>query len=326
VSRAEAQLAQARAAVGLDADDPLESLDAEKAPPVRQAQAVWQEAKIKFERGKQLRSQNAMTQAEYDQVTAAERVAEAMFASALNGVREKIALIGVQSAELSLAKQRLEDAVVRAPFDGLVLQRHVAPGSYVQVGDAIATVIGSKTLRYRGTLPERHAQSLQIGDEVRLHIESLQEPRVAKVTRISPTLDSLTRALLYEAQIDNTDCALRAGLFGEADVVLDPAARAIAIPSSAIVEFAGVEKVWRVADGILAERVIQTGQRRGNEVEIVSGLAAGDQILLRASDGKAGRLEPTASRQPEVSNAGASASGPKGASNQAEGASGVLAR
>jgi RND family efflux transporter MFP subunit len=245
----------------------------------------------------------------------------------LNSVREKIALIGVQSAELSLARQRLEDAVVRAPFDGLVQERHVAPGSYVQVGDAIATVIGSKTLRFRGTIPERHAQELQIGDEVRLEIESLTEPRVAKITRISPTLDSLSRALLYEAQIDNSDCALRAGLFGEADVVLDAEARAIALPESAIIEFAGVEKVWRIADGTIAEQVVQTGQRRGNEVEILSGISTGDQVLLKGSEGKAGRFEAAAATgQPEVSSLEIGESGPQRAANQVEGTSGVLAR
>jgi RND family efflux transporter MFP subunit len=326
VSRAEAQLAQARAAVGLKADDPLESLNADNAPPVRQARAVWEEAKIKLDRGKQLHNRNAVTQAEYDQVVAAERVAEAMFASAVNSVREKIALIGVESAQLLLARQRLEDTVVRAPFDGLVQQRHVAPGTYVQAGDAIATVIANKTLRFRGTIPERYAQQLQLGDEVRLHVESLGEPRVAKVTRISPTLDSLSRALLYEAQIDNSDCLLRAGLFGEAEVVLDAEARATAIPESAIAEFAGVEKVWRVADGILAEQVVQTGQRRGNEVEILSGLAVGDQILLDAREGRAGRIDTgSVSGQPQTSEAAGEGS-PKRASNQAEGAGGVLAR
>jgi RND family efflux transporter MFP subunit len=218
-------------------------------------------------------------------------VAEALYASALNGVREKIALIGVRAAELSLAQQRLQDAVICAPFDGLVQQREVAPGTYVQVGQGIATLVRNSTLRFRGTMPERHAQRLALGCEVRLEIESVAEPRVAAVTRISPALDPLSRALLFEARIDNADGRLRSGLFAEADVVLDADAQSIVVPKSAVLEFAGVEKVWRVVDGVIGEHVVHTGQRRGEGIEIVEGLSAGDQILRNAGEGRVARID-----------------------------------
>src|SRR5690606_2333426 len=93
-------------------------------------------------------------------------------------------------------------------------------------------------------------------------------------------------------EIDNSDGALRAGLFAEAQVVLNPTARALVIPQSALHEFAGAEKVWKVVDGTAAEQVVRTGRRRDGRVEVIEGLSPGDVILLDASVGRVARIQP----------------------------------
>jgi RND family efflux transporter MFP subunit len=240
-----------------------------------------------------LRARNAVTDEVFDATVAAEQVAEARYTSAYNGVLEKIAQIRVRSAELSLAKQRLVDAVILAPFEGFVHQRHVAKGSYVQIGDPIVTLVRTSTLRFQGTLPERHALRLAVGQEVRLSIESVPEPRIARITRLSPVIAEQSRSLMFEAAVDNADGSLQTGLFAEAEVIVDPQAQAIAIPPAAIVEFAGAEKVWKVVDGMAQEQIVETARRGDTLVEIVSGLAVGDVILHRAAEGKVARIEPT---------------------------------
>ena len=292
VAQAEAQLAQARSAVGLKPGDPVDQLDPESSPPVRQEQATWDEAKANLDRSTRLQTQGAITDSEYDQFVAAERVAEARYASALNSVHEKIALVGVREAELSLARDRLLDATIPAPFDALVQQRHVAPGVYVDVGDAVATMVRANPLRFQGTIPERHAQRLALGQEVRLKIESIAEPRTVRITRISPALDRLSRSLLFEAEVDNSDRRLRTGLFAEAEVVLDPDAEVLVVPASAVVEFAGAEKVWKVVDGRAAEQEVLTGGRRGEGIEIIEGLVTGDLILQDAAGGRIAKVQP----------------------------------
>jgi membrane fusion protein, multidrug efflux system len=182
VTQAQAQLEQSRAAVGLAPNDPVEKLNPENSPPVREARAVLDEAQTKSERWKQLRKQNAVTEADAEAVIAAEQVAAAKYSSSLNGVREKIALIGVREAELGLAKQHLAEAVITAPFDGMVVERHVAPGTYVQIGDMIATIVRTDPLHFRGMMPERHARRLAVGQEVELHVESVTDPRRVHVT------------------------------------------------------------------------------------------------------------------------------------------------
>jgi RND family efflux transporter MFP subunit len=292
VAQAEAQLQQTRAAVGLRAEAPVESLVPENSPPVREAKAVWDEAIARRDRAKQLRSSNAGTEAEVEQAVAAEQVAAAKYASAINGVNEKIALIGVRAAELSLARQRLADAVIPAPFDGLVEERHVAPGAFVQVGMPIVTLVRADPLHFRGRMPERHSRRLRLGQEVRLQVEAVARPRVVKVTRISPTLDPLSRSLLFEARVDNADGRLWAGIFAEAEVIIDSDAETIAVPESALAEFAGVEKVWKVVAGFAQEQIVLTGERRDGRIEILEGLAPGDTILGDADLGRVARVDP----------------------------------
>lgn len=292
VAQAEAQLAQARAAVGLGPDDDVTELDPVNAPPAREAKAVWDEARQRRDRAQQLQQQNAISSAEVEQAEAAERVAEARYDSAQNGVREKIALIGVQTAELALARQRLQEAETRAPFQGFVRDRLVAPGTYVQIGQPLIEVVRTSTLRFRGAIPEHYTQTLRIGQTVVLRVESISEPYEATVTRISPALDELSRSLLFESQIDNQDARLRAGLFAEAEVVLDETARRIVVPASAVVRFAGVEKVWTVKDGECAEVVVRVGREDDSRVEILDGLTAGDVILVDGSEGRVAHVTP----------------------------------
>lgn len=293
LTQAAAQLAQARAAVGLGPDQADDSVNRENSPVVRQERAVLVEAQANLARLMQLQERNAVTQADLETSAAAVAVAEARYASALNAVDEKLAIIQVRRAEYLLAKDRLEQATIRAPYDGLIQTRQAAPGSYLSVGDAVCTLVRSDPLRYRGTVSERYALSLREGQEVLVQLDGIPEPISTRVTRISPVLEDFSRALIFEAVLSNSNGRLRSGLFAEADVVIDSQSEALAVPASAIIEFAGVEKVWKVAEGTATEVPIQTGRREHGLVEIVSGLNAGDAVIRAGADGRSGPVEPT---------------------------------
>ena len=217
---------------------------------------------------------------------------EARFKSALNSVHEKIALIGVREAELSLAKEQLSDTVILAPFDGFVQQKAVSAGTYVRVGDPVVTIVRTDKLRFRGTIPERYSLDLSVGQSVQLIIESVDEPITAPVTRISPAVDLTSRSLLYETVIENGEDRLRSGLFAEARIVTDEDATAIVIPSTALVEFAGAEKVWKVVDGESREQQVLTGERRDEGIKVLQGLVEGDVILADGQAGKVAKIVP----------------------------------
>jgi RND family efflux transporter MFP subunit len=293
VAQSQASLFQARAAIGLPADDTDVIPIPEKSPAVLEAKAVWDEAIARRNRLLRLREQNAVTGEEFDQAIAAEKVGEARYSSALNGANEKVAIIQVRAADLAVAQQQLADSVSYSPFAAIVQHRHVAPGTYVQVGQPLLTLVRTNVLRFRGSMPERHAQHLRHGQQVRLFIASMPEPVAAIVSRISPTIDPISRALTFEVDVDNRDGDLRSGMFAEAEVIVDPTATSLVLHRRAVLEFAGVEKVWKLVDNVAREQVVQTGQRRADEVEILAGLQVGDVVLTDARLGRAGRVEPT---------------------------------
>jgi membrane fusion protein, multidrug efflux system len=294
VALSEAQLFQSRAALGLGPYDPLESLDPENAPPVREAKAVWDETRTRVARVRQLQlhARNTVTQEELDQAIAAEGAAAARHAAAINAVRERIAQIHVRASELKVAQQRLVDTVVHAPFAGLVQERHVSHGSFLQLGDPIATLVRTGMVRFHGTMPERHAHRLELGQKVVLKIEGIPLPREVTVSRISPTVEEMSRSLAFEALVPNANGELRTGLFAEAIVVVDPGAQSLVVPRSAIIEFAGAEKVWKIVGGLAKEQLVQTARRDESVVEVTGGLTAGDQILVDAVQGRVARIEP----------------------------------
>jgi membrane fusion protein (multidrug efflux system) len=182
--------------------------------------------------------------------------------------------------------------VIHAPFESLVQERHVGHGSFVQLGDPIATLVRTGIVRFRGTMPERHAHRLELGQKVTLKIEGVPQSREVKVTRISPTVSESSRSLAFEAEVPNSDGELRTGLFAEAAVVVDPAAQSLVIPKSAIMEFAGAEKVWKVVDGMAKEQVVQTARHDERVVEIIGGLSPGDLVLADAVHGRVARIDP----------------------------------
>lgn len=288
LKQAAAQLAQARAAVGLSPDQADDAVNREKSPVVRQERAIQIEAQANLARLKQLQERNAVTQADLETSAAALAVAEARYASALNAVEEKLATIQVRRAEYLLAQDRLQQAVIRAPFDGLIQMRQAAPGTYLGVGDAVCTLVRTDPLRYRGTVSERYALSLREGQEVLVELDGLPEPISTRISRISPVLEDFSRALIFEAVLPNPDGRLRSGLFAEAEVVVDTHAEALAVPESAVIEFAGVEKVWKVDSGAASEVPVQTGRRERGMIEIVSGLQAGDAVIRTGTEGRSG--------------------------------------
>jgi len=295
LAQATAQLEEARAAIGLEPGRSDASLDPEASPPVREAKAVWEESVLRKERIRQLRDRDAASEEELQQAEVSVKVAESRHAAALNAARERIAQIAVRAADRDLAEQRLKDAKTLAPFDGFVRERHIAPGTYVQVGQPLFTLVRTDSLRFQGAVPERLAGRLRVGQHVLLWIEGHNEPRRCAIDRISPAVEESSRALLFEARVENRNQDVRAGLFAEAHVEIDPDATAIVVPNSAIAEFAGVEKVWIVREGVAREHVVRTGDRREERTEIVAGLREGDRIIAVASEGRAGPVHPRTS-------------------------------
>lgn len=291
VRQAEAELAEACAAVGLRPDDDASAIEPEETPFVLVEKALLKEAQNALERSRQLVKSNAISASEIERQIALERVASARFQAALHDVEERLSIIKVRRAKLALAQQNRRDAVVRAPFDGIVQTKHVSNGVYVQPGSPLVTLVRTDPVRFQGSVPERKVLLVAVGQRVEIQVESLEQPLVAKIDRISPALDEDSRSLQVEADIPNPNGRFRAGLFSQARIVVDPDATKLQLPDSAVGEFAGVFKVWLVHEGKSIQQRITIGRHEGGKTEIIDGLRPGDKVIRNYNKGRAGFVD-----------------------------------
>jgi RND family efflux transporter MFP subunit len=113
---------------------------------------------------------------------------------------------------------------------------------------------------------------------VRVTVEGDAEAYRGRVARLSPAITEGTRTLALEAEVPNEAGRLRPGMFARADIVTDEAL-SIVVPHSALVVFAGVEKLLLVRDGKVHEQRVRSGRRVGDAVEILDGVNTGDVVI-----------------------------------------------
>jgi multidrug efflux pump subunit AcrA (membrane-fusion protein) len=111
-----------------------------------------------------------------------------------------------------------------------------------------------------------------------------------RVVRLAPIVQELNRTLTVEAEVPNERGALRPGAFARAEIITEAAQPVLTVPSSALVVFAGVEKVLVVRGGKTAEVRVQTGRRLGEEIEIVEGLKRGESVVDRPGNLTGGQV------------------------------------
>jgi RND family efflux transporter MFP subunit len=279
VEQAEAALQQARARLGLPPAGQDDTVEPQQTAIVRQARAVLDEARLTRDRSVKLLEQQLIARAQLDTAEASLLIAEGRYQDALEEVRNRQALLQQRRSELALARQQLTDTVVLAPVDGAVSQRQVSPGEYLAVGAPMATLVRVHPLRLRVAVPEREAASVRAGQLVRLTIDGDPSVYTGRVVRLAPIVQELNRTLTVEAEVPNERGQLRAGAFARAEIVTEAAQPIVTVPASALVVFAGVEKVLVVRGGKAAEVRVQTGRRLGDSVEIVEGLKRGESVV-----------------------------------------------
>lgn len=281
VEQAEAALQQARARLGLQPTGADERVEVEQTALVRQARAVLEESRLTRDRSVRLLAQQLIARAQLDTAEANLKVAEGRYQDAIEEVRNRQAILAQRRSERELARQQLADTVVVAPVDGAVSQRQVSPGEFVAAGAPMATLVRIHPLRLRVAVPERESSGVRVGQLVRLSVEGDPTVYTGKVVRLAPIVQELNRTLTVEAEVPNERGVLRPGAFARAEIVTDAAQPVLTVPSSALVVFAGVEKVLVVRAGKTAEVRVQTGRRLGAEIEILEGLKRGEAVVDR---------------------------------------------
>ncbi|MCL5289416.1 MAG: efflux RND transporter periplasmic adaptor subunit, partial [Acidobacteria bacterium] len=180
-----------------------------------------------------------------------------------------------------LAEKKLADASIRAPFPGSIKQRRVSAGEFVRVQSPIAVVVRTDQLRARLAVPEKWAGVVKTGTSVELSVEAYpKEIFRGTVVRINPTVTQETRTFEVEALIPNGDGRLKPGFFIQASIPSNLTEKILLAPEQAVSYRYGTYKVFVYKGSTVEERDVQVGARQDSQVQILSGLAAGDRIAL----------------------------------------------
>ena len=196
------------------------------------------------------------------------------------------------NAVLHLIRSRLEKTSIEAPFDGVVGLLSISVGAYVEPGDTLAHLDKIDILKVDFTVPERNLQDIKAGYPVDITVDAFPD-RVfqGEIYAIDPQVDINGRALKVRARLANPDGALRPGLFARVLVRGASRGEVVLVPEGAIVPRGGESFIYRVADGRVVETKVTLGRRSDGKVEVVSGVAAADQVVVaghaRLKDGSA---------------------------------------
>lgn len=288
VQQAEAALAQTRARVGLSPAGGDDRVALEQTGPVREAKAVLEEAKAKRDRAVRLINQGIIPRAEYDTADAEYKVASSRYQDAIEEIRNRQGLLAQRRSELNLARQQLADTVLYAPISGVVQQKSASVGEYLAAGAPVADIVQIDPLRLRVDVPERESNNIRNGQSVRVTVEGDPEAYLGVVKRLSPSISQQNRVLAVEADVRNSG-RLRPGAFVRAEIVTDQTSSAATVPPSAIVTFAGIEKVITVEGGKAVEKVVMTGRRGADWVEIRSGVNVGQPVVVNPGNLQSGQ-------------------------------------
>jgi RND family efflux transporter MFP subunit len=288
VEQADAALQQARVRLGLPPSGNSDKVDIEQTATVRQAAAVLKEAKLTHQRMVELWDRKLIARAELDAAVSQLAVAEGRYQDALEEVRNRQAILVQRRSELEIARQQLSDTAIVSPIDGAVSERQAAVGQYLPAGAPVATLVRTHPLRLRLAVPEREARFVRAGQTVDLTVEGDPGKYQGRVARLSPAIAESNRTLMIEAEVPNDQGALRPGSFAKANIIVESSQRIVTVPQDAIVNFAGIEKVLSVAKNVAVEKRVRTGRHIADRVEIVEGIAAGDEVIVKPGNLVAG--------------------------------------
>ena len=191
------------------------------------------------------------------------------------------------NSRLASAEKAYRSTTVTSPFSGVVSERPVSPGDVVQPGSALFTVVDPSSMRLEASVPAEQLASIRIGVPVNFTVSGYPGRQfVGRITRINPTADPTTRQVRIYVSIPNAGRALVGGLF--ANGRMSSATRmGLVVPASAVDVRGSAPTVMRVKQG-KAERVqVQIGlsDQSSETIEVISGLVAGDTLLLGAAQG-----------------------------------------
>lgn len=184
------------------------------------------------------------------------------------------------AADIKVLEAQIAKATIRAPFTGVIGLRYVSEGSYISPSVRIANLYSVEPAKVEFSVPGRYVQIVGAGDQIRFLTEGDSELFTGEVYAIEPQIDPVTRTLLVRALSPNKDRKLIPGQFVRITLTLDNKQNAIMVPTMSIIPDADEHLVFLVRDGKAVSQKVNIGFRGAQDVEVISGLSAGDSVIV----------------------------------------------
>ncbi|HVP08703.1 MAG TPA: efflux RND transporter periplasmic adaptor subunit [Burkholderiales bacterium] len=229
------------------------------------AQLVWAEKNRAQQ--KALLEKAFISQSAYDNVQSSRDVAAAKLRAA--------------EADLVVAKKALGDAVLVAPFSGIVSQRHAQPGERVALDAKVVSIVDLSRLELEASVPPTAIGEVRVGQTMEFRVEGFGERTFAgRIERINPSATAGSRSISVYAVIDNPEGLLRGGMFAQGALTLARQDHALAVPATAVREEIGQSFVYAIEGGLVKRKNVKLGAAdSAGRVQVLEGLAAGDRVV-----------------------------------------------
>lgn len=228
-----------------------------------------------------------IAQQELDDAEARDRASEAQIQVAKSAFASTQQQLAVSQAGMTQVSAMQDYSRIVAPFDGVVTWRYADTGALVQAGTSnsnalpVVKLAQVNLLRLRVPVPETLADRIHIGSEADITVQATQQHFSSRVTRLTDSFDRSTRTMQAELDIPNRNHALAPGMYSDVVLKTDERPDALAVPVEAVKRSGDQSSVLALdAKNCVQIRAIRTGIESANLVEVLSGLKAGDRVIV----------------------------------------------
>lgn len=236
-----------------------------------------------LDREQKLSKQKISSQQELDEAEARMKLAQVE----KRQTYQQLLTLGFDANQIERLSQKPDEGVVlelRAPFAGEIAERNAVQGSWLEAGTSLFKLVDTRSLWAFLSIPESDLKQVKVGQVVKLVIESRSgEVFEGKLTWIAPSVDERTRTTKARAEFSNPNGVLKAQMFAKAQII-NRTSKNLIIPQSAVQDIEGQPVAFvRLADDLFDVRLLKTGVRGHDQIEVLAGLKLGDQVVTGSS-------------------------------------------
>jgi RND family efflux transporter MFP subunit len=245
---------------------------------VAAAKASLDLAQVTFDRMQDLFQKKSLSDQEFDETSARLKAAQAAYDIARARRIQMNSKLAQVDQEVRSAEVTRSYADVVAPFAGLITAKSVEPGSLALPGTPLLTIEREGTYRLEAGVEESHLAAIRVGQPVSVTLDGVDRTIDGRVSEIVPAVDAASRAYIVKIDLPAIP-SLRSGVFGRAAFQFG-SRPLLAIPAGAVTERGQLQSVLVADNGVAQTRLITTGQKINDRIEVLSGLSAGEKVIF----------------------------------------------